>query len=142
MHTVYLSDKHILSFSRPVFCRILTWQNLEGLAELANLTIFQCFEYAFANTDFFLSKHCASPACQLDFLWLKQHNNTDTGTLVWQLTMCLEWQPRLIKTKVKVNFSLEKVWKWECFNCDFCSKAMELLCKFKTFFLKFQLYWI
>ena len=35
--TVY--EKHILSFSRPAFCEILTWWNLKGLAELANLTV-------------------------------------------------------------------------------------------------------
>ena len=32
-------EKHILSFSRPVFCGNLTWQNLKGLVELANLTV-------------------------------------------------------------------------------------------------------
>ena len=37
---------------------------------------------------FSLSKHCASPACQLNCLWSKQHKNTDTGILVWQLTLC------------------------------------------------------
>ena len=28
-------EKHILLFSRPACCGILTWQNLKGLAELA-----------------------------------------------------------------------------------------------------------
>ena len=36
--TIY--EKHILSFSRPACCGILTWWNLKGLAELANLTVF------------------------------------------------------------------------------------------------------
>ena len=31
-------EKHIISFSRLVFCWNLTWQNLEGLVELTNLT--------------------------------------------------------------------------------------------------------
>ena len=35
--TVY--EKHILSFSRPACRGILTWWNLKGLAELANLTV-------------------------------------------------------------------------------------------------------
>ena len=37
-HCVY--EKHILTFSRPVFCGNLAWQNLKGLVELANLTVF------------------------------------------------------------------------------------------------------
>ena len=39
--TVY--EKHILSFSRPACRGILTWWNLEGLAELANLTVREIF---------------------------------------------------------------------------------------------------
>ena len=35
--TVY--EKHVLSFLRPVFCGYLTWRNLKGLVELANLTV-------------------------------------------------------------------------------------------------------
>ena len=27
--------------------------------------------------------------------------------------------PCVIKSKVKVEFSLEKVWKWQCFDCEF-----------------------
>ena len=34
-----LCEKHILLFSRPTFCGILTWRNLKRLAELANLTV-------------------------------------------------------------------------------------------------------
>ena len=37
--TVY--EKHILSFSRPACRGILTWWNLKGLAELANLTVWE-----------------------------------------------------------------------------------------------------
>ena len=39
--TVY--EKHILSFTTvqdQFFCGKLTWQNLKGLADLANLTVF------------------------------------------------------------------------------------------------------
>ena len=36
--TVY--GKHILLISRSACCRILTWWNLKGLAELANLTVY------------------------------------------------------------------------------------------------------
>ena len=32
-------EKHILLYSRPACCGILIWQNLKGLAELANLTV-------------------------------------------------------------------------------------------------------
>ena len=38
-------EKHILSFSRPVFNENLTWRNLEGLAELANLTVDKMEKY-------------------------------------------------------------------------------------------------
>ena len=37
LDTVY--EKHILSFSKPASRGILTWWNLKGLAELANLTV-------------------------------------------------------------------------------------------------------
>ena len=40
LHSVSLCEKHILSFWRPAFSENLTWQNLEGLAELTNV-----FEY-------------------------------------------------------------------------------------------------
>ena len=33
-------EKQILSFLRPVFSENLTWRSLEGLAELANLTVY------------------------------------------------------------------------------------------------------
>ena len=33
-------EKHISSFSRPVICKNLVWQNLKGLVELFNLTVF------------------------------------------------------------------------------------------------------
>ena len=49
LYSVSLYEKFILSFSRPVFCWNLTWQNLDGLAKLANLTVLPelviyCFE--------------------------------------------------------------------------------------------------
>ena len=57
-----------------------------------------------------LSKHCPSSVCQLKGV-SKYHIDTYTETLVWQLSLCLKWQWG-IKPKVKVKFSLEKVWKW------------------------------
>ena len=39
LYSVSLCEKFILSFSRPAFCWNLTWWNLKGLAELANLTV-------------------------------------------------------------------------------------------------------
>ena len=39
LYSVSLCEKLILSFSRPAFCWNLTWWNLKGLAELANLTV-------------------------------------------------------------------------------------------------------
>ena len=48
---------------------------------------------------------------------MKHHNETDKGTLVWQLTLWKTWQPRVIRAKVE--FRLEKVWKWQCFDCEF-----------------------
>ena len=40
-NTFYHSQQH----SRPVFCGKLTWWNLRGLAELANLTVMHDYEW-------------------------------------------------------------------------------------------------
>ena len=39
MQLALFVKKHILLFSRPACCGNLTWWNLKGLAELANLTV-------------------------------------------------------------------------------------------------------
>ena len=43
MQLALFVKKHILLFSRPACCGNLTWWNLKGLAELANLTVWSDF---------------------------------------------------------------------------------------------------
>ena len=47
--TVY--EKHIFSLSRPSFCGNLTWRNLKGLVELANLTVKLTIFFVIKNYD-------------------------------------------------------------------------------------------
>ena len=62
--------------------------------------LFQCFELQCACTYFSQSKHCASPACQLNSFVIKKDNHGD-------------------KSESKSGIELGKGLKWQCYDCEF-----------------------
>ena len=110
LYSVSLYEKFILSFSRPVFCWNLTWQNLDGLAKLANLTelpelVIYCFELKTFIT--------------LIFNWF---------LLLWWV-LCLKWSLKtahlrnwLLLNKITLKkWMLKRNGNFEWYNSNICS---------------------
>ena len=75
-----------------------------------------------AWTDFFAVKTllftCLSIKLLCDRNIITTQMYIDTGTCM-TANLVLRMTTTVIKVKVKVEFSLEKVWKWQCFDCKF-----------------------
>ena len=76
-----------------------------------------------ASTYFFAVITLRFTCLSIKLLWKsKHHNDTDVHryeNFSMTANLALRKTTTVVKAKVKVEFSLEKVWKWQCFDCEF-----------------------